>query len=176
MKSVLIIYKSKTGFTKKYANWILEDVACNVATFDKVKKEDIDKHNIIVYGAGVHAGLIPGLKKIKKLVNFNDKKVLIFATGAAPNADEIVKPVIENNLADCISKVDFFYFESGINYENMGFFSRGLMKTFSKILNAKKDKTDAEKEMSTMIMTSYDNSKKEYVKPLTELLKEYQGK
>lgn len=173
MKSALIIYKSETGFTKKYADWILEDVPCSIAALDKVKKADIDKHDIIIYGAGVHAGLIPGLKKIRKMVDGSDKKVIIYATGAAPNVEEIVKPIIDHNLADCLSKVDFFYFESGINYENMGFFSRGLMKTFSKILSAKKDKTEAEKEMSVMIMTSYDNSKKDYVKPLTKLLMEY---
>lgn len=173
MKSALIIYKSKTGFTKKYVDWILEDVTCSVTTLKKVKQEEVDRHDIIIYGVGVHAGLLSGLKKIKKLVNFNDKKIIIFATGAAPSADEIVKPIIDNNLADCISKVDFFYFESGINYENMGFFSRGIMKTFSKMLNAKKDKTDSEKEMSAMIMTSYDNSKKEYIEPLTELLRGY---
>ena len=173
MKSALIIYKSETGFTKKYAEWILEDITCSVTTLDKVKKADIDKHDIIIYGSGVHAGLIPGLKKIKKLVDGGDKKVIIYATGAAPNVEEIVKPVMDNNLTDCLSSVDFFYFESGINYENMSFFSRGLMKIFSKILNAKKDKTDAEKEMSALISSSYDNSKREYVKPLTELLKEY---
>lgn len=173
MKSALIIYKSATGFTKKYVDWILEDVSCSTIEIDKVKKADIDKHDIILYGAGVHAGQIPGLKKIKKMVDGANKKVIIFATGAAPNSEEIVKPIVDHNLTDSLSKVDFFYLESGINYENMGFFSRSLMKTFSKILNAKKDKTDAEKEMSAMIMTSYDNSKKEYVRPLIELLKEY---
>lgn len=69
--------------------------------------------------------------------------------------------------------MDFFYFEGGLNYENMGFFSRGLMRTFSKILNAKKDKTEAEQEMSAVIMNSFDNSKKEYIEPLTALLKKY---
>jgi menaquinone-dependent protoporphyrinogen IX oxidase len=173
MKSALIIYKSKTGFTKKYAEWILEDVICNITTLDKVKKEDIDKHDIIIYGAAVHAGLISGLKKIKKIINFNDKKVIIFATGAAPYSEEIVKPVIDNNLADCKSNVRFFYFESGLCYENMGLFARGLMKTFSKMLNSKKDKTDAEIEMSKSIMTSYDNSKKENIEPLLVVIKEY---
>lgn len=175
VKSALIIYKSKTGFTKKYAEWILEDVTCNcnITTLDNVKKEDIDKHDVIIYGAGVHAGFISGLKKIKKLINFESKKVIIFATGAASNSEEMVKPIIDNNLADCKSKVRFFYFEGGLNYENMGFLSRGLMKTFSKMLKAKKDKTESEKEMSEAIMSSFDNSKKEYIEPITTLLKEY---
>lgn len=173
MKSALIIYKSKTGFTKKYADWIHEDVKCNLKTLDNVKKEDIDKHDVIIYGAPVHAGRIFGLVKIKKLIDFDNKRMIIYATGAAPNSEEIIKPIIDNNLADCESKVRFFYFESGLNYENMNFFNRGLMRTFSKMLNAKKDKTESEQEMSKTIMSSYDNSKKEYIVPLTTLLKEY---
>ena len=38
MKSALIIYKSKTGFTKKYVDWILEDVKCSVTTLEKQSK------------------------------------------------------------------------------------------------------------------------------------------
>lgn len=172
MKTALIIYKSKTGFTKKYAEWILEDVKCNITTLDKVKKEDVEKHDIIIYGAGIYAGFISGLKKVKKLINFNNKEVIIFATGAAPDSDEITKPIIDNNLADFKSLVEFYYFESGICYENMGILSRSLMKMFSKILNGKKDKTKAEKEMSEAIMSSYDNSKKDNIRPLLAVLRE----
>jgi menaquinone-dependent protoporphyrinogen IX oxidase len=52
MKSALIIYKSKTGFTKKYVDWILEDVKCSVTTLDKAKKSDIDKYDIFCYRSG----------------------------------------------------------------------------------------------------------------------------
>ena len=142
MKSALIIYKSKTGFTKKYVDWILEDVKCSVTTLDKAKKSDIDKYDI-------------------------------FATGAAPNAEEIVNPIIDVNIGSNNADVEFFYMEAGICYENMGFFARGLMRAFSKMLKAKKDKTDIEKGMSEALMTSFDNSKKENIEPLIASLKKY---
>lgn len=173
MKSALIIYKSKTGFTKKYVDWILEDVKCSVTTLDKAKKSDIDKYDIVIYGAGVHAGHIAGLKKFNKLVDYNKKKVIFFATGAAPNAEEIVNPIIDVNIGSNNADVEFFYMEAGICYENMGFFARGLMRAFSKMLKAKKDKTDIEKGMSEALMTSFDNSKKENIEPLIASLKKY---
>ena len=172
MKKVLIVYKSKTGFTKKYVDWICEEVTCDTRTLNEAKTSDIDKYDIIIYGAGIHAGFISGLKKFKKLVDINSKKVIVFATGAAPISDDMVQPVIENNLAECKSSVRFFYFESGLCYEKMGAFSRGMMKIFSKMLNARKDKSEFEDGMSTAIMSSYDNSKKENIEPLITLLNE----
>lgn len=173
MKSALIIYKSKTGFTKKYAEWILEEVPCNIKTFDNIREEDIDKHDIIIYGGGVYAGRISGFNKIKKLINFDEKKVIVFATGAAANSEELTKPIIDNNLVDCKGGVDFFYLEGGLSYEKMGFCARATMKIFSKMFMAKKDKTDSEKEMSEAIMSSFDNARKDYIEPLIVLLKKY---
>lgn len=173
MKKVLIVYKSATGFTKKYTDWIIEEVACDAITLGDAKKSDIDKYDIIIFGAGIHAGLISGLKKFKKLFDINNKQVIVFATGASPGSDDMIQAVIENNLAEYKASVRFFYFESGLNYENMGVLSRGMMKMFSKMLNASKNKSDFDKGMSEAIMSSYDNSKKENIEPLVALLKEY---
>ena len=173
MKKILIVYKSKTGFTKRYVDWICEEVTCDTRTLNETKSSDIDKYDIIIYGAGIRAGFISGLKKFKKLVDINNKKVIVFATGAVAKSDDMIQPVIENNLADCKSRVGFFYFESGICYEKMGAFSRGMMRIFSKMLNAKKDKSEIDEEMSKAIMSSFDNSKKENIESLVTLLKEY---
>lgn len=175
MRKVLIVYKSKTGFTKKYVDWICEEVTCDTRTLKEAKTSDMDRYDIIIYGAGIHAGFISGLKKFTKLVDINSKKIIVFATGAAPESDDMVQPVIENNLAECKSSVEFFYLESGLNYEKMGVFSRRLMKVFSKMLNAKKDKSELENGMSKEIMNSFDNSKKENIEPLLALLKELAG-
>lgn len=99
--------------------------------------------------------------------------MIFFATGVAPNAEEIVNPIIDVNIGSNNADVEFFYMEAGICYENMGFFARGLMRAFSKMLKAKKDKTDIEKGMSEALMTSFDNSKKENIEPLIASLKKY---
>ena len=36
MESILIVYKSRTGFTEKYVEWIAETIACQIVPFDKI--------------------------------------------------------------------------------------------------------------------------------------------
>ena len=44
------------------------------------------------------------------------------------------------------------------------------MKMFIKMLEAKKNKTDTEREMIKMISTSYDISDKKYIEPIVRSL------
>jgi menaquinone-dependent protoporphyrinogen IX oxidase len=172
MKSILIIYKSKTGFTQKYVDWIVEEVPCNAVTLEKVKANEINNHDIIIYGAGMHAGHIDGLNKFRKLVGPYHKKVIVFATGAAPYTEEIVSKAKEINLINNDADVEFYYFQSGINYERMGTVDKTIMKIYSKILELKSGKTELEEGTRAAILTSYDHSDKEFIRPLTTSLKE----
>lgn len=171
MKKPLLIYKSSTGFTKKYADWILEEVPCTALQLDRVKPEDIKKHDVIIYGGGIRAGQISGLKKALGQIDPSTKKVIIFATGAAPNTEDIVNQIITNNFSNLSKPLDFFYFESGLNYEKMGFFSKLVMKAYSKMLAKKENKTDVENGVNQALLASYDHCKKENIKSLVEKIK-----
>lgn len=35
---ILLIYKSKTGFTEKYANWITEELKCDIEKISHIQK------------------------------------------------------------------------------------------------------------------------------------------
>lgn len=174
MKSILLIYKTKTGFTKHYADWIAEDIFCKTVSFEKVKTSDINDHDVIIYGAGMHAGHILGINEFKKKVTgLLNKKVVIFATGAAPLKDEIIAEIKKNNFTENEREsVVFFYFESGINYDKMGIADKTIMKIYSNVLKLKNNKSEIETGTSMAILTSYDHSSKEYTKSLVTYLKE----
>ena len=63
-----------------------------------------------------------------------------------------------------------FYCPGGFRYDKMSISSRLLMKMFIKMLEAKKNKTDTEREMIKMISTSYDISDKKYIEPIVRSL------
>ncbi len=171
MKTPLLIYKSSTGFTKKYADWILEEVPCTALQLNDLKAEDIKKHDVIIYGGGIRAGQISGLKKALSQIDIGAKQVIVFATGAAPNTTEIVDQIATNNFSNLSKPLDFYYFESGLNYEKMGFFSKMMMNAYSKMLAKKENKTDVENGVNQALLTSYDHCKKENIGPLIEKIK-----
>lgn len=70
-----------------------------------------------------------------------------------------------------MKRISVFYCPGGFNYEKMSVSSKLMMKMFVKALNAKKEKTEAEKEMIKMISSSYDISDKKYIEPILECLK-----
>ena len=175
MESILIVYKSKTGFTKKYVDWITEKIACKTVPLDQVNNVDINNYDIIIYGAGMHAGRIQGLREIKnKVLNLVSKKIVVFATGGAPYSEEVISKIkIDNFSADELRNINLFDFQSGINYEKMGVFDKTMMKTYSKVLELKRKKSDVEDGTSKAILKSYDHSSSEYIKPMIDYLNQF---
>ncbi len=120
MKNCVVIYKSKTGFTEKYANWIAEELGCEAYPVENVNLVDLSKFDLIIYGGGVRAGRIDGIKFITKTrTRFLNKKLVIFATGGTPPREtEAIERVRTMNVPKN-SGIPFFYFQSGFNYEKM---------------------------------------------------------
>ena len=97
----LIIYKSKTEFTKWYAEFIAKEVDCNLMDFKEVTTEIMSGYDVVVYGGGLYAGMINGYKKAKKMFEKSSaKRLILFATGGTPNeARKKIDEVWKNNLS-----------------------------------------------------------------------------
>lgn len=63
--NILLIYKSKTGFTKRYAEWISQEIDCKVVDISNIENIDFKYYDLIVYGSRIYAGKVDGLDKIK---------------------------------------------------------------------------------------------------------------
>ena len=62
----IILYKSKYGATKKYADWIAEETGFKSSEITKVKVSDLMPYDVIVIGGGIYASGIAGLDFLKK--------------------------------------------------------------------------------------------------------------
>ena len=66
-KQILVVYKSVTGFTKQYAEWIAEKLNCSAVELKKVSAETMSEYKTIIFGGRFHAGFVDGLKNAKAL-------------------------------------------------------------------------------------------------------------
>jgi menaquinone-dependent protoporphyrinogen IX oxidase len=162
MKKIIVLYRSKTGFSKRYAEWIAEDLACECRPIKGVKLDDLQDYRLVIYGAGVYAGMIAGLGKIKNWIGKSPKKTwIVFATGATPHDKAYEELLFKTNFRKGEGRpAHFYYFLAGINYERMGFFNRVLMKLFASV-SAKKNSTT-----QTTSQTSIDLANRDYIKDL----------
>ena len=169
----IVYYNSKTGFTKRYADWIADELKCNVLPFKNFSNKTISKDNIIIFGSRVHAGRIEYLNKIKTC--FTDKKnLIVFVTGATPEMEKTaIEKIWETNLTDDeIGEIPHFYMQSGLNYEKMDFVDRTIMRIVAKLIDKKKNKNETEKGFGKAIKKSYDISSKKYIEPLLKFVRD----
>ena len=171
---ILVTYKSKTDFTKRYAEVIAKGVNADLAEFKEVSAEMMSGYDVIVYGGGLYAGMINGYKKAKEMfAQSTTEKFVLFATGGTPNEDTAkIDEVWKLNLGDEQQTIPHFYMQAGLCYEKMSFFNRLIMKMMSGILS-KNQNTDAPAdEVANTLKHSYDISSPEYAEPLVQYLQE----
>lgn len=167
MKSV-VIYKSKTGFSKKYAQWIAEELSADIFEISKCSIESIKTYDVVVYGGSLHAVGINGINFITK--NFDklkSKKIIIFATGASPARENVLNEVINRNFNPEQQKcMKLFYLRGGFDYRKLGFVDKTLMKLLKLKIKRKKELTPDEKGMLSAYDKPVDFTKKENIKEL----------
>lgn len=150
MKKVLVLYKSKTGFSERYAHWIAEDLQCDLANLAEFNKESLSQYALIIYGAGVYAGQILGIGKIKRWMEASPEKTwVVYATGATPSKEKYEDLVFQSNFRKGeVRPSHFYYLIAGINYEKMSLFDRLLMAFFTFLTSRKSGKRRAAKQNS----------------------------
>ena len=135
---ILVTYKSKTGFTKKYAEWIQGELNCDIKESKRVNARMISEYDLVIHGGWIFGGGISGLVGIKKM---DPKKLIVFGVGYTPRDKVDFKKMIETNgLGD----TPFYYYEGGTNPKKMGLLGRKMVEMVTKEKVTYKDNTDKE--------------------------------
>ena len=170
-KKIIVVYKSKSGFTKKYAQWIANDLHCDLVCLENCNITEIERYDVVIFGGGLHAGKINGIKFIqKKIPLLAGKEIIVFATGATAPIPEEIERFKKDNIPQDLD-ITFFYFQSGLKYASMSVTDKLLMGGLKTFLKAKKPKTDTEQGTLDSIQSSYDYSNHSQIGPLINYIK-----
>lgn len=161
MKTV-VVYKSKTGFTKKYAQWIAEELSADIFEVSKINIDMLTSYDTIIYGGSLYAVGILGVKIITKNIDkLKDKKIIVFATGASPSRIEAINEVKDANFTNEQQRyIKFFYLRGGFNYSKLSTFDKFLMTLLKLKIKMKKELTSDEKGMLACYARPADFTKK----------------
>ncbi|MEA3343249.1 MAG: flavodoxin domain-containing protein [archaeon] len=171
MKTV-VVYKSMSGFTKKYAEWIAQDLRADLSGA-KIDVDKLLKYDNIIYGGSLHAGGISGVNSIKNnLKELRDKNIIIFTTGASPPKESTISEVMDSNFSvEEQKQIQFYYFRGGFDFNKLNFINKILMTLFKLKIQLKRDKTSDEKGMLAAYSKPVDFTKKENIKELLEYVR-----
>lgn len=162
MDKTIIIYRSKTGFSRRCALWLGEDLQCRAADWSERKGLDLAAYSTVILVSGLYAGQMAGLKWLtKQLPRLEGKRVAAVALGASPAESPECKETLEK-LFKPLPQVRGFYCQGGLDYEHMGAVDRTLMADLRSMLRKDPEKA----EMLDYISKSFDVLKRESLEPV----------
>lgn len=171
MEKAAVIYKTKYGTTKKYAEWISEELGADLYEFDEVNTQILMEYDTILYGGGMYAGGVLGFSSFarKSYESIKDKNIILFGVGASLNKKNAVEAIQKNNMTEEMYwKIKPFFLRGGLDYKRMKKRDKLAMFIMKKIIQAKK-LTD---EDSLGILGTYgktvDFTDKKSIEPIIE--------
>jgi menaquinone-dependent protoporphyrinogen IX oxidase len=179
MKSI-IVYQSKSGYTKRYMEMLSELVEATLVELKTLNPMVLSDYDNILYAGGVYAGKISGIKKFFKL--YGDKscdKLVIVAVGASPSTNELKNKLMDDNLIleynDNSDKLEFFYLQGGFDPDKLNFALRAMLGAVSKSIQKKQRKTpesltDEDKSFLEFFRTANDQTSIEQLIPISKFI------
>lgn len=156
MKSI-VVYSSKTGFTKRYAEIISKELDCSALALDEAKKHDLTAYDQLIYGGSLYASGVLGLKKMLGIIGSSDfQKVVVFGVGATSYNESLIDELISKNYPKGQpTNHKFFYLRGGFNFNKLNSVDKFLMGMMKKSIEKKKveDRTEDDKGL----LASFDN-------------------
>jgi menaquinone-dependent protoporphyrinogen IX oxidase len=174
LSKVVVIYQSKYGATKKYAQWLSEELSGDLIETKEANIEKIMGYETIILGGGIYASGLAGISFIKKnYAKLRDKKIAVFAVGASPYNEKSITALKERNFKDDIKEVPCFYCRGAWNEEIMSWKDRMLCNMLKKAV-AKKDPMSYEpweEALMQAIGSKCDWTEKENLKPIIDFVR-----
>ena len=180
MKKVLVMYFSKYGSTRKYAEWIASELNGDVYNIKNIKRNILGDYDTIILGSGLYAGKIEGINIIiNNYETIKDKKLIIFTCGLADynktenvnNINKRLEKIIPVNIRE---NIKIYYLRGGMNYEKLNL-KHKIMMGFLKKMTQKKG-TERLNEETKEFLESYgkiiDFTNENSIKEITEYCKQ----
>ena len=158
---MIIVYESKTGFTKKYADMLSAKTGLKVYHVKELSQININEE--IIFLGWMKIGKVQGLKKVRKY-----KLKAVCGSGTGRTAEPDPETIITRNK---LGNVPFFYLRGGcFPLRDLKGIDRMMMSMFVKTLKKRSDKDEKLIEAIDTIENGFDGVKEENLIPVAEWL------
>jgi len=171
MKAI-VLYRSISGFTKKYAQWIAEELGADLFDCREIEPRALFDYDLIIFGGSLHNGGINGVDIIKR--NFTalvGKRNIIFVTGGSRIRDGIAGEILSANFSGEQQKqLRLFYFRGGFDFSKLGIKDKIQMTLEKWKLRMKRYQSLSpdEKDLLSACANPADGTNRDIIRPLVE--------
>lgn len=172
MSKILVLYSSRYGAAKQYAQWLAEALDADCMEIKKAASAAFSKYSAVLFGGGVYASGIEGLPKFRALLpRIGAVPAAVFAVGMSPEEDTVaVRAVKERNMTENLSLLPFFYCRGKMDMAKLKFLHRTLLSVMRKSFLKKdaKDLSPSERAVVEAGEKPRDWSDRKYLAPVLE--------
>ncbi len=173
--NAVVIYKTKYGSAKTYAQWIANELSCIAVDAKTLKPQDLEEYDVIIYGGGLYAEVINGITLItKNIQNLSDKKIVIFTLGITPVdcRNYYDNYVIEKNFPKGVPEnVKIYNFPGKMVLKKLSPVHLAALKGLKKLMQNKKNPTEMEKMLIELCDADGDFCDKSLITSLVDYVK-----
>lgn len=179
MKSV-VVYRSKYGTTKKYAEWISESLSCDIYESRQIDPAALASFDNIIYGGALYAGGLIGIDILTK--NYDticEKNIVVFTCGLGDpkekeNIDNIRQSLSKVFTKGMQQKIKVFHLRGGIDYSKLNFAHKSMMSMMNRMLKKKDPETlkEEERQMLDTYGGKVDFTDRHSIQPIIDHIKE----
>jgi len=162
---VLIVYQSKYGSTKQYAEWIHREVPSQMADIEKCNALEFTKYDVIVIGSYIRAGrIVIAPRVIETWDAIKKKKVVLFTTSGTPPEHPNIVKIYNTNLPREIRKeIKYFPLRGRMLHKDLSSYDESLVAVGRMM---EKDET-----LKKFMSEDFDDVKRENILPILEYIK-----
>lgn len=172
----MVIYQTKYGSCRQYAEWISEALSCLLLRADQMEAVNVLDYDVIIFGAPIYAGNI----NHHEFFRLNPSaKLVIYTVGIVdPQAIDFTPYLKKNFPQEIIDRAKFFHFRGALNYNQLSLVHKLMLWAIKKFHLEKMELKDMNIEERTLLEsygknTSYLNQSS--ILPLIEYIKSLEG-
>lgn len=177
MKKIALVYSSKSGHTKQYADWLKEDVGdidvIPVATFSPSQTM---AYKLIIFACGVYGDKLSIMDYVKKNITaMSPQKTMIMAVSWYTNdSEEAKKKLIEENYPEQFkNSVPIFVLNSGVDKKSLSAMDK-MKLTAAQVMIDKKDGRSSDDINALAIIKGYsDQTSKDNLASIKKAIDEF---
>ena len=163
---------SQYGSTKKYATWISEELGADLFDRKNVAPSQINAYDVVVYGGGLYAGGISGVKLVTKNP---PKNLVVFTVGLANPTTTDYSEILKKNFDPTQFKdIKVFHLRGSIDYKKLSPIHRIMMFMMKKFVMDKKTpdkRTDEDRAFLETYGGHVDFTERSAIKPLIDYIR-----
>lgn len=167
----IVVYQSKHGHTKQYAQWIASALQCQSKPLSDMKKDEWDSYDQVIFGGGIYMGKIQGWKKAQR--HRKNKPIVLAACGANQGTEADLAYVKTRNMTPSQqAKIPFFFLPSTMDLGQTKGFLKWMMSNIVAMIEKKPNPTEDDRKFLEMMKPTKERMDIAFIDDLVRFVQE----